>query len=75
MEKSKKKKVFTSSYTGVYFNNRSKLYESSFAYKGIRYSCGSYETAHLAVRARDKRILSEGFDIPRQVLFAISEKK
>jgi hypothetical protein len=75
MDKTKEKKNLKSIYKGVNFNKRSELWESSFTVKGERYYCGGWDTDHQAVRARDKRILSEGFDVPRQVLFPSSETK
>jgi hypothetical protein len=45
----------------------------SFTVKG--YYCGGWDTDHQAVEQLETRILSEGFDDTKQVLFPSSNKK
>lgn len=68
MAEPKKKRPSSSIYKGVNLNKRSGKWESSVTIDGTRHECGGHETERDAVKARDKLILTKGFNVPTQVL-------
>lgn len=55
-------------YRGVSFHRLIRKYSSAVSHKGIKYNCGTHDTAEAAAKARDRKIIEKGLNVPLQIL-------
>jgi hypothetical protein len=67
MKKIDQKAKHNITYRGVTFVPRMKKFRGTVTKNGVYHDCGVWDTPLLAAKARDRRILSLGLDMPLQI--------
>lgn len=60
-------------YRGIRWVAEHQKWQSTINHKGIKYHCGMHENQMDAVKARDKKIIQHGLNIPLQIIKPIKK--
>lgn len=60
-------------YRGVKWIEKHQKWQSSVRHNGVHYPCGMYDNQMAAVKARDKKIIQQGLNVPLQILKPIKK--